>query len=89
MPPPGDFTTISKIDTSRIQADVLSTFTIPKWNTLSLGWEYRSESGTNNTTGSFPTEFTDTLNTLAFFGQDELSIFDRLFLGRRPALGGQ
>jgi vitamin B12 transporter len=80
-PPPGDFTTISKVNTSRIQGDVLSTFTIPKWNTLSLGWEYRSESGTNNTTGSFPTTFTDTLNTLAFFGQDELSLFDRLFLG--------
>ena len=80
-PPPGDFTTISKINTSRIQGDVLSTFTIPKWNTLSLGWEYRSESGTNDTTGSFPTTFTDTLNTLAFFGQDELSLFDRLFLG--------
>jgi vitamin B12 transporter len=80
-PPPGDFTTISKINTSRIQGDVLSTFTIPKWNTLSLGWEYRSESGTGNTTGSFPTTFTETLNTLAFFGQDELSLFDRLFLG--------
>ena len=80
-PPPGDFTTISKVNTSRIQGDVLSTFTIPKWNTLSLGWEYRSESGTNDTTGSFPTTFTDTLNTLAFFGQDELSLFDRLFLG--------
>ena len=81
LPPPGNITTISKVDTSRIQGDVLSTFTIPKWNTLSLGWEYRSESGTNNTTGTFPTEFSDSLNTLAFFGQDELSIFDRLFLG--------
>ena len=80
-PPPGDITTISKINTSRIQGDVLSTFAIPKWNTLSLGWEYRSESGTNDTTGSFPTEFSDTLNTLAFFGQDEISLFDRLFLG--------
>jgi len=81
FPPPGDFITVSKVDTSRIQADVLSTFTIPKWNTLSLGWEYRSESGTNDTTGSFPTEFSDTLNTLAFFGQDEVSILDRLFVG--------
>jgi vitamin B12 transporter len=80
-PPPGDDTIISKINTSRIQAGVLSTFTIPKWNTLSLGWEYRSESGTGNTTGSFPTTFTETLNTLAFFGQDTLSLFDRLFLG--------
>jgi vitamin B12 transporter len=80
-PPPGDITTISKINTSRIQGDVLSTFTIPQWNTLSLGWEYRSESGTNNTTGTFPTVFSETLDTLAFFGQDEVSLFDRLFLG--------
>ncbi len=80
-PPPGDITTISRINTSRIQGDVLSTFTIPKWNTLSLGWEYRSESGTNDTTGTFPTAFSETLDTLAFFAQDELSLFDRLFLG--------
>jgi vitamin B12 transporter len=80
-PPPGPFTTISTVDTSRLQADVLSTITIPKWNTLTLGWEYRSESGTGVTTGSFPAEFSDTLNTLAFFGQDEVAIFDRLFLG--------
>jgi vitamin B12 transporter len=81
IPPPGDLRIISQIDTSRLQADVLSTFTIPKWNTLSLGWEYRSESGTNDTTGTFPTDFSKTLNTLAFFAQDELAIFDRLFLG--------
>ncbi len=80
-PPPGDTTTISQINTSRVQADVLSTFTIPKWNTLSLGWEYRSESGTGSTTGTFPSGFSETLNTLAFFGQDELAVFDRVFLG--------
>jgi vitamin B12 transporter len=80
-PPPGDITTISQINTSRVQGDVLSTFTIPKWNTLSLGWEYRSESGTGSTTGTFPSGFSDTLNTLAFFGQDELTLFDRVFLG--------
>jgi vitamin B12 transporter len=80
-PPPSDITTISKINTSRIQADLLSTVTIPQWNTLSLGWEYRSESGTNDTTGTFPATFSDTLDTLAFFGQDELSLLDRVFLG--------
>jgi vitamin B12 transporter len=80
-PPPGEVTINSKIDTSRLQGDLLSTFTIPRWNTLSVGWEYRSESGTNNTTGSFPTDFSATLNTLAFFAQDEISLFDRLFLG--------
>jgi vitamin B12 transporter len=81
FPPPGDFITVSQIDTSRLQADVLSTVTIPKWNTLTVGWEYRSESGTNITTGSFPATFDETLNTLAFFGQDEIAIFDRLFIG--------
>ncbi len=80
-PPPGTDTTITQVNASRVQGDVLSTFTVPRWNTLSLGWEYRSESGTNVTQGTFPTDFSQTLNTLAFFGQDELSLFDRLFLG--------
>src|SRR5262245_25217006 len=81
FPPPGDVTTISKINTSRLQTNLLSTFTIPRWNTLSVGWEYRSESGTGNTTGSFPSEFSDSLNALAFYGQDEVAILDRLFVG--------
>jgi len=80
-PPPGDTTTISQINTSRLQADLLSTFTIPKWNTLTLGWEYRSESGTGSTTGTFPSGFSETLDTLALFGQDEITLFDRVFLG--------
>jgi vitamin B12 transporter len=80
-PPPGSDTTRSQINTSRVQGDVLSTFTIPKWNTLSLGWEYRSESGTDNAQGTFPASFSQTLNTLAFFGQDELTLFDRVVLG--------
>ncbi len=80
-PPPGTDTTISQINTSRVQGDLLSTFTVPKWNTLSLGWEYRSESGTDVTQGTFPAAFSQTLDTLAFFGQDELSLFDRVFLG--------
>jgi vitamin B12 transporter len=80
-PPPGTNIILEQVDTQRLQADLLSTFTIPKWNTLTLGWEYRSESGTNVTQGTFPTDFSATLNTLAFFGQDEVSLFDRLFLG--------
>src|SRR5262249_927835 len=62
-PPPGDTTTISQINTSRLQADLLSTFTIPKWNTLTLGWEYRSESGTGSTTGTVPAGFSRTPDT--------------------------
>jgi vitamin B12 transporter len=80
-PPPGTDTTNSRINTSRVQGDLLSTFTVPRWNTLSLGWEYRSESGTDVTQGTFPTAFSQTLDTLAFFGQDQLSLFDRVFLG--------
>jgi vitamin B12 transporter len=80
-PPPGTDTTNSRTSTSRVQGDLLSTFTAPKWNTLSLGWEYRSESGTNATQGTFPSAFSETLDTLAFFGQDELSLFDRVYLG--------
>src|SRR5262245_49701948 len=51
-PPAGTDTINSKINASRIQGDVLSTFTIPQWNTLILGWEYRSESGDSTTTGT-------------------------------------
>jgi vitamin B12 transporter len=80
-PPPGTDITNSQINTSRVQGDVLSTFTIPRWNTLALGWEYRSESGTGTNQGTFPSAFSESLDTLAFFGQDELSIFDRVFLG--------
>ncbi|HXJ81300.1 MAG TPA: TonB-dependent receptor [Candidatus Methylomirabilis sp.] len=80
-PPPGTDITNSEINTSRVQGDVLSTFTVPKWNTLSLGWEYRTESGTEANEGTFLSAFSQTLNTLAFFGQDDLALFDRLFLG--------
>jgi vitamin B12 transporter len=80
-PPPGADITNSQINTSRVQGDALSTFTIPRWNTLALGWEYRSESGRGANQGTFPSDFSETLDTLAFFGQDELSIVDRIFLG--------
>ncbi len=53
---------------------MLSTFTIPKWNTLDprLGVPQRVGDQRHDR-DRFPPTFSDTLNTLAFFGQDELS----------------
>jgi len=81
MPPPGFFTTISQIDTRRLEAELLNTFRIGNWDTLTIGAEYRSELGRNTTLGSFPTKFSKELNTVSVFGHNEIRLFDRVFLG--------
>jgi vitamin B12 transporter len=80
-PPPGTTTTISQIDTRRLEAELLNSFHAGKWNTLTLGVEYRSEVGRNRSGGTFPTRFAKELNTFSAFAQDEVRFFDRLFLG--------
>src|SRR5262245_10466605 len=81
-PPPSDDIVIgSEIDTRRLEAELLNTFTMGKWNTLTVGLEARQEYGRNRTTGDFPTSFSTVLNTFSVFAQDEISLFDRLFLG--------
>jgi vitamin B12 transporter len=81
FPPPGTFTTISQIDTRRLEAELLNTFRLGNWDTLTIGAEYRSEFGHNTSLGSFPTRFSRELNTVSVFGHNELRLFDRVFLG--------
>jgi vitamin B12 transporter len=74
LPPPGSFSTISQIDTRRQEAEILSTFRMGKWNALTLGYENRAEQGYNRGT------FGKALETHSGFFEDQLSLFDRLFV---------
>jgi vitamin B12 transporter len=74
VPPPGSFSTISQIDTRRQEAEVLTTFRMGAWNTLTLGYENRAEQGRNRHT------FREALETNSAFFEDQVSLFDRLFL---------
>ena len=74
-PPPGGFTTISQIDTERREAEWLNTFQLGPWDTLTVGWEHRDESGKNRAT------FREEIDVLSWFAQNELRLFDRVILG--------
>ncbi len=74
-PPPAFDTPInSQIDTRRLEAELINAFHIGKWNTLSLGGEYRDEVG--RVRGSFRSEIV----TKSLFVQNEARLFDRLYL---------
>jgi len=73
-PPPGDFTTISQIDTRRQEAEVLSSFRISSWNTLTAGYENRAEQGRSRG------DFAKALETQSGFVEDQVRLFDRVFL---------
>lgn len=75
VPPPGTFTTISQIDTRRQEAEVITSFRMGSWNTLTLGYEHRAEQGRNRG------EFSKALETNSGFFEDQISLFDRLFIG--------
>ena len=74
LPPPGSFTTISQIDTRRQEAEVVTSFRMGSWNTLTLGYENRAEQGENRAT------FREAIETHSGFFEDQLAFFDRLFL---------
>ena len=74
LPPPGDFTTISQINTRRQEAEVISSFRIGSWNTLTVGYENRAEQGRN--AGAF----SKALETQSGFVEDQVRLFDRVFL---------
>ena len=80
-PPPTDLVTISQIDTRRVEGELINSFDITKWNTLTVGGERRSEFGRATTLGDAPSRFHQELNTTSLYGQDELRILDRVFLG--------
>jgi len=73
-PPPGDFTTISQIDTQRQEAEFITSFRIVSWNVLTLGYENRREQGVNRFT------FSESLETNSGYMQDEFRILNRLFI---------
>jgi len=78
------FDTDSQITTQRREAEVVTAFQAPKWNTLTVGAEYRTESGRNRTIGVLEEgdrqTFAKSFDTVSVFAQDELRFFDRLIL---------
>jgi len=64
----------SDIVTARREVDWLNIFRPVPWNTLTVGFEYQNEVGDNQGT------FDRSTNTGSSFLQDELKLFDRLFL---------
>jgi vitamin B12 transporter len=79
-PPAADPVIDSQIDTRRIEGELIQTFDITRWDTLTIGGERRSESGQNTTRGSFPGSFRREINTTALYTQNEVRLFERLFL---------
>lgn len=73
--PPGDFPFTSQTDTRRREFELLSTWHMGKVNSLTLGVEHRNDFGRNRGT------FEEDTDTVSVFLQDELRLFDRLFLG--------
>lgn len=66
--------TIAQINTRRWEAELVNHFHTGRWNTLSVGLEHRNERGRNR--GVFQKE----IDVFSTFVQDELRLFDRLFL---------
>lgn len=74
-PPPAFDTPLrSQINTRRLEAEMIHAFHLGKWNTLSVGGEYRDELGRSR--GSFRASIV----TKSLFVQDELRLFERLFV---------
>jgi vitamin B12 transporter len=72
--PPGDFPFTSRVDTSRFEAELLSSWEIGRIDTLTVGFEQQREQGEN--VGVFDRAIT----TRSGFLQNQLRLFDRLYL---------
>src|SRR5262245_11332546 len=74
----------SKIYTERQEFEAIAAVTFPKWNTLTVGGEYKFEYGRNQSVGfagpGVSSTFAETLETWSAFAQDELRLFDRVIL---------
>ncbi|MBI4609077.1 MAG: TonB-dependent receptor [Candidatus Rokubacteria bacterium] len=66
--------TISQINTRRREVELVNHFHLGRWNTLSVGLEHRNDRGTNRRV------FREEIDVQSVFLQDELRLFDRLFL---------
>jgi vitamin B12 transporter len=64
----------SDISTTRLEAEWYHFITPVPWNTITVGGEYRNE------TGEVKGSFDETIDSWAFVLQDQLRLFDRLFL---------
>ena len=73
--PPGDFPFESQVNVRRREYELLNTWDMGKINTLTLGLEHRKEAGESRDT------FREDVTTQSFFVQDELRLFERVFLG--------
>jgi vitamin B12 transporter len=79
-PPPPPFTTFpdtrirSHIDTRRSEFETVNAFHLARWTTLTVGAEHRAERGSGRG------EFRESIDTVSVFAQDELRLFDRLFI---------
>ena len=74
QPPPGTSFTNSQIDTRRQEGEIISSFHLGSWNTLTAGYENRAEQAYNR--GSFRAA----IETHSGFLQDEIRLFNRLFI---------
>jgi vitamin B12 transporter len=72
--PPGDFAFTSTFDTSRVEAEALSSWELGRIDTLTVGFEHQREGGDN--VGVFDR----TITTNSGLVQNELRLFDRLYL---------
>src|SRR5207247_9433217 len=87
-PPPRDAfgVPVSQTDTKRQEAELINSFDVGTWNTITIGLEHRREQGVTRGVFAFlfPPEdvsvFHKTINTSSVFGQDEIRLFDRLFV---------
>jgi vitamin B12 transporter len=79
-PPATDTVTISQIDTRRVEGELINSFDLTRWDTLTLGAEHRSEVGRNTTGGTSPSRFREDINTTSLYAQDEVRILERVFL---------
>ncbi|MBI2152737.1 MAG: TonB-dependent receptor [Candidatus Rokubacteria bacterium] len=84
----------SQINTRRREFELINAFHLGTWNTFTVGWQHLNERGINRSvcspllgvfaithdcdTGSFL--FRQEVNTMSVFGQDEVRLFDRIFL---------
>jgi vitamin B12 transporter len=75
LPPPGSFTTISQTNTRRQEAELINSFALGRWNTLTLGGEHRAEQGRNRGL------FREAITTVGVFAEDQVRLFDRVFVG--------
>ncbi|MBI2219352.1 MAG: TonB-dependent receptor [Candidatus Rokubacteria bacterium] len=72
--PPGDFAFTSQIDTRRREVELLNRFRTGP-NDLVVGLEHRQE------TGEIRDTFRESIDTQAAFLQNQLALFERVFLG--------